>query len=267
MLVPLRDDGLKSLELFAGIGGITLGFQNAGIESVAMCEIEEFPRKVLAKHWPNIPVFKDIRNLKVIDGKLVGDIDASVSINEIDVISGGFPCQDLSVGQSMKERSGLKGQRSGLWYEMERIIKQVRPRWVVIENSPELVKNGLEEILETLSEIGYMGEWHVLQASDVGLHHRRRRLFIIAHRYQEALQGSDQESLLWEPVLQGELGRVPPRWTGRWDLPDTRNLRTVNGVPNCVDRIKAIGNAVCPKLAEEIGKAIVRREYEFSRIS
>lgn len=254
---------LNCLELFAGIGGMALGLKNAGINSIGMCEIEEFPRKILAQHWPDVPVYKDVKNLKVGDGYLVGDIEEKINISKIDIISGGFPCTDISVGQSMKQKLGLKGERSGLWYEMERIIREVRPRWVVIENSSELVKNGLEEILEALSEIDYMGEGHVLQASDFGLHHRRRRLFIIAHSYASIVQGSNKESLLRKPILQGKLGRVPKRWSGRWDLPDTRTLRTVNGFPNCVDRIKALGNAVCPKIAEEIGKAIIRRNNEF----
>lgn len=255
---------LNCLELFAGIGGIALGFKNAGINSVAMCEIEEFPRKILAQHWPDVPVYRDVKNLKVESGLLKGDEHFEIPVSSIDIISGGFPCTDISVGQSMKKKEYLKGSRSGLWYEMERIIREIRPRWVVIENSSELVKNGLDEILETLSEIDYMGEGHVLQASDFGLHHRRRRLFIIAHSYAPIVQGSDKESLLREPILQGELRRVPPRWSGRWDLPDTRTLRTVNGVPHAVDRIKALGNAVCPQIAEEIGRAIVARDREFN---
>lgn len=257
---------MNCLELFAGIGGMALGFKNAGINSIAMCEIEEFPRKILAHHWPDVPLFKDIKNLRVEGGELKGDTDGSISVSDIDIISGGFPCTDISVGQSMKKREYLQGSRSGLWYEMERVIRAVRPRWVVIENSSELVKRGLEEILETLSEIDYVGEGHVLQASDFGLHHRRRRLFIIAHRDEQALQRGDQESVLWKPVLQGQLGRVPARWAGRWDLPVDRVMRSLNGVPSGMDRIKGIGNAVCPKIAEEIGKAIVRRENELTGI-
>ncbi len=151
--------------LFSGIGGFELGAKRAGIKTIWNCEIEPFCRQVLKKHFPETHQYTDITELK--------------NPPYVDIISGGFPCQDISVANP--NGKGLEGERSGLWKEMYRIIQEIRPRYVLIENSPNLLRKGMREVLSGISEIGYDAEWHCLRASDFGYPHKRERVFIIAH--------------------------------------------------------------------------------------
>ena len=160
--------GLKVLDLFSGIGGFSLGLERTGgFETVAFCEIDKKARLVLKKHWPDTPIFEDVTTL-------TGD-----QINEkIDIIVGGFPCQDISLAG---KGAGLAGARSGLWYEYHRLIKEIRPSWVIAENVSALRSRGLDEVLRSLAEIGYDAEWHCIPASAVGAPHRRDRIWIVAY--------------------------------------------------------------------------------------
>ena len=158
---------MKVLDLFSGIGGFSLGLEAAGMTTVAFCEREPFCQAVLKKHWPDIPCHDDVTTL---DGKQYN--------GTIDVIAGGFPCQDISLAG---KGAGLAGERSGLWFEYLRIIKEVQPRYVIIENVSALRSRGLEEVLRSLNEIGYDAEWHCITASAVGAPHRRDRIWIVAH--------------------------------------------------------------------------------------
>jgi len=160
--------GLKVLDLFSGIGGFSLGLERTGgFETVAFCEIDKKARSVLKKHWPSVPIFEDVTTL-------TGD-----QINEkIDIIVGGFPCQDISLAG---KGAGLAGARSGLWYEYHRLIKEIRPSWVIAENVSALRSRGLDEVLRSLAEIGYDAEWHCIPASAIGAPHRRDRIWIIAY--------------------------------------------------------------------------------------
>ena len=138
---------MKVLDLFSGIGGFSLGLERAGMETVAFCEIDTFCQKVLRKHWPGIPIFEDVRSL---------DYDGAV-----DVICGGFPCQDLSTSG---KQSGIEGNRSGLWAEMFRIISSLQPKYIIIENVANLL-NGekgrwFAKLLNDLASVGYDAEWH-----------------------------------------------------------------------------------------------------------
>lgn len=157
---------MKVLDLFSGIGGFSLGLERAGMETVAFCEIEEFPRKVLKKHWPDVPIFEDVRDLT---GNMVGSVD---------VICGGFPCQDISTAG---KGAGINGSRSGLWKEYHRLIGEIRPSWAIIENVSALRSKGLITVLQNLSEIGYDAEWHCIPASYIGALHRRDRIWIVAY--------------------------------------------------------------------------------------
>jgi DNA (cytosine-5)-methyltransferase 1 len=160
---------MDSLSLFTGIGGFDLGFERAGINVSAMCESDAQARNVLSKHWPDVPIFDDVKD---IDGKQFGAID---------VISGGFPCQDISVAGN---RKGLEGERSGLWWEFYRIISEAKPKWVVIENVAGLMSSGgrrdLGAIIGSLGKLGYLGGYRVLDARYFGVAQRRRRMFIVA---------------------------------------------------------------------------------------
>ena len=161
---------MQVLDLFSGIGGFSLGLERAGMETVAFCEVDKKAQLVLKKHWPNIPVFDDVKTLN--KEKLD---EHSISV---ELICGGFPCQDLSVAG---KGAGLEGSRSGLWFEFHRLIKEIKPHYAIIENVSVLRNRGLDQVLRSLAEIGYDAEWHCIPASAVGAPHRRDRVWIIAY--------------------------------------------------------------------------------------
>ncbi len=166
---------LKLLDLFSGIGGFSLGLERSGgFETVAFCEINPFCRKVLRKHWPDVPQYEDIRRLTA--EQLIRDGIA------VDAICGGFPCQDVS---NAGRGAGLDGERSGLWFEYLRIIRELRPRIVIVENVAALLVRGLDRILGGLAEIGYDAEWECIRASDVGAPHVRNRIWVVAYPASE----------------------------------------------------------------------------------
>src|SRR5690606_29432327 len=140
--------------LFSGIGGLDLGFERAGFTIRWMCEREPFPRSILAKHWPNVPCYDDVRTL--------------TEPEPVDVLIGGFPCQDIS---EAGRGAGLGGERSGLWWEMYRVASAMRPRYIVIENVKRLVQKGLDTLLSSLAEIGYDAEWETLSSCAFGAPH------------------------------------------------------------------------------------------------
>ena len=158
---------MKHGSLFSGIGGIDLGFEMAGIETTWTCEIDDWCNELLQKRFPNATHYRDVQKI----GK--------DNLEPVDIISGGFPCQDISTAG---KGAGLDGKRSGLWFEMWRIICELRPRWVLIENVANLANKGGERVLHDLAEAGYDAEWQVISARDVGARHLRKRLWIIAYR-------------------------------------------------------------------------------------
>jgi DNA (cytosine-5)-methyltransferase 1 len=285
---------LKVLDLFSGIGGFSLGLDRAGgFETVAFCEIEPFPRKVLAKHWPEVPCYEDVT-------KLTGDILRRDGIS-VDVITGGFPCQDISVAG---RQAGIgEGTRSGLWSEIVRLIGELAPRYVIVENVAALLSGPSEQrggwfgsILGDLAECGYDAEWENIPAAAVGAPHRRERVWIIAYPTQLQRNGSGEhrqpskrqvsksgkrggaefvadaasqrqqgQGKLEQPVSATPtsnrqasiLGAV--RVAREWSIePDVG--RVANGVPQRVDRLKGLGNAVVPQIPELIGRAIMEAE-------
>jgi DNA (cytosine-5)-methyltransferase 1 len=161
---------LRVLDLFSGIGAFSLGLERAGMRTVAFCEIEPFARRVLAKHWPDIYIFDDVRTLSAqhLTGMGIG----------VDVICGGFPCQDISVAG---RGAGIGGERSGLWSEFARIIGEVGPRYVIVENVAALLGRGLGDVLGDLASLGYDAEWHCIPAAAVGAPHIRDRIWIVAY--------------------------------------------------------------------------------------
>jgi DNA (cytosine-5)-methyltransferase 1 len=158
------------LDLFSGIGGFSLGLERAGMQTVAFCEIEPFCRAVLRKHWPAVPIYEDIRTLTA--DRLAADGIA------VDLICGGFPCQDISVAG---KGAGIDGERSGLWSEYARIIGEIRPRYAFIENVSALLGRGFVRVLGDLATLGYDAEWHCIPASAVGAPHRRDRIWIVGY--------------------------------------------------------------------------------------
>jgi DNA (cytosine-5)-methyltransferase 1 len=167
---------VRVLDLFSGIGGFSLGLERAGMETVAFCEIEAYPRKVLAKHWPDVPIYDDVRTLT----KERLDKDG---IGSIDVICGGFPCQDISVAGN---QAGIEeGTRSGLWSECARLLGEIRPQYAIFENVTALLNGAggdwFKRVLWDISQVGYDAEWHCIPASELGANHHRDRIWIIAY--------------------------------------------------------------------------------------
>ena len=270
---------LNVLGLFSGIGGFELGFERAGFNIAAMCEIEPYCRAVLKKHWPSVPVYEDVC---VLTGERLR-MDGLI----IDVITGGFPCQDISLAG---KGTGLGGARSGLWQEYRRIISEVRPRWVVIENVSALRSRGLDTVLGEIAALGYDAEWHCIPASAVGAPHRRDRVWIIAHRGSPPV--ADAHCSRLERWLRAELQECADQWVARTSSPFSDSAgerddngrriefsgssgsegrsgawlsepdvgRVAHGVPKRVDRLRALGNAVVPQIPELIARAI--RSFE-----
>jgi len=175
----------KVLDLFSGIGGFSLGLERTGgFETVAFCEIEKFPQTVLAKHWPDVPIYNDVMELT--NDRLNADGIFP------DIITGGFPCQDISVAGNQK---GIgEGTRSGLWSECARLVGEIRPDYAIFENVTALLSGAdgrwFQRVLWDLSEVGYDAEWHCISASQLGAHHHRDRVWIVAY---PALDGGSGE--------------------------------------------------------------------------
>ena len=173
---------MKVLDLFSGIGGFSLGLEEAGFETIAFCEIEKFPKKVLAKNWPNIPIASDVTKLTYQKGVLYDD-GKEIYRGAIDVVCGGFPCQDLS---NAGKKAGIEeGTRSGLWSECARLLREVRPKYAIFENVSALLSGEqgrwFQRVLFDISEVGYDAEWHCIPASAIGAPHRRDRVWIVAY--------------------------------------------------------------------------------------
>jgi DNA (cytosine-5)-methyltransferase 1 len=159
-------NGFTFGSLFAGIGGIDLGFERCGMECKWQVEINDYAQKVLAKHWPKVHRERDIREC------------SARNLERVDIIAGGFPCQDISYAGL---GAGLDGERSGLFFEAIRLVRELQPRAVVLENVAALLTRGLDRVLGTLAEIGYDAEWHCIPAAYVGAPHIRDRVFILAY--------------------------------------------------------------------------------------
>lgn len=216
------------LDLFSGIGGFALAAQWAGFETVAFCEIEDFPRKVLEKNFPGVPIHRDIRDL---DGEEYAGID---------LITGGYPCQPFS---TLGKRAG-ENDTSHLWPEMRRVIRQARPTWVVAENVAGHISMGLDDVLDDLEDIGYSARAVVIPAVAVGANHRRMRVWIVANSTELGLGDNIQE--------QGY--NAPAHFWGKWEEWEIKPtiFGENDGIPNRVDRIKGLGNAIVPQVAYEI---------------
>ena len=152
--------------LFAGIGGFDLGLERAGMECAWQVEIDPWARRVLARHWPSVARYEDVKEV------------GHHNLEPVDVICGGFPCQDIS---HAGKRAGIGGERSGLWGEYARIIRELRPRYVIVENVGALLVRGIDVVLRDLAESGYDAEWDIISAAAVGAPHLRERVWIVAY--------------------------------------------------------------------------------------
>ena len=284
---------LKILDLFSGIGGFSLGLEaTGGFETSAFCDIDPYCRKVLQQHWPNVPIFEDIKKLKGTD------------IGTVDIITGGYPCQPFSVAGKQK---GVEDKRH-LWPEYFRLIKECRPTWVIGENVSGHIKLGLDSVISDLESEDYATRTFSISASSIGANHKRERIWIVAHRKEnvadaygvnDAIGGVDRtiqetggsgsidergsgtnangfsqsskNETLDSTITNSNSKRQQEQW--RTSTTQTKNKsiecsswwktepnvgRVVNGVPNRVDRLKALGNSLIPQIPFYIGQTILR---------
>jgi DNA (cytosine-5)-methyltransferase 1 len=253
--------------LFAGIGGIEKGLEDTGgFKTVWQVELDDYARRVLAKHWPDVRRWDDVRTFPP-----EGDWSC-------DLICGGFPCQDIS---NAGKRAGIDGERSGLWSEYIRVVRTLRPRYVLVENVAALLNRGMGRVLGDLAESGYDAEWQVLPAAAVGAPHIRERAWILAYPRRQFCEFAWRTDAGARPdcVLgQGDDGPKDNRKVHRqlvtlaphidsgvaadWWRCQSRMDRTANGVPDWVDRCNCLGNAVVPQVAEWIGRRILEAEED-----
>ena len=225
------------LDLFSGIGGFSLGLERSGhFRTVAFCELDPWPRSVLRRHWPDVPIYEDVRDLTAARLRADGI--------RVDAMCGGFPCQDIS---SAGKGAGITGARSGLWKEYARIIDEVRPKYVFAENSPLLRTRGLGVVLEDLAEMGYHARWGVLGAWHVGAPHKRNRMWV--HASNTCLQPVEKKTNKREESFSkgSEIRHInvsDMRWKPR---PAIRRMD--DGLAFGLDRLKAIGNGQVPAVA------------------
>ena len=231
---------MKVLDLFSGIGGFSLGLERAGMETVAFCEIDPFCRKVLNKHWPNVPIYEDVREL---DGKQFR--------GTVNLVCGGYPCQAESLAGY---RNGEEDDR-WLWPEMYRVIGDSKPEWVIAENVAGHVSMGLDQVLSDLETANYAWWTFIIPACAIGGHHRRDRVWIVANSDSERLQKRFMQSGIQREAGQYDYGENAPLGGSRFARPEL--VRRFHGIPNRVDRIRGLGNSVVPQIPEIIGRAIM----------
>jgi len=270
---------IRVLDLFSGIGGFSLGLERAGpFRTVAFCEREPFPQAVLRKHWPEVPIYDDVRTIPTDE------------LGRIDLICGGFPCQPWSVAGQQR---GAEDDRD-LWPVMASLIEKLRPQWVIGENVRGFVNEllGLQRSLSDLESLGYQAVPFVIPACAVDAPHRRDRVWIVAHAPQLQRDGSGEHTEQGERQVSqsgkrggagdvahaddtrlqgrqeaGDISRKRARQNKQLErcrdgkgptwLPEPGVGRVAHGVSRRVDRLKALGNAVVPQVVEQIGRAIL----------
>jgi DNA (cytosine-5)-methyltransferase 1 len=252
---------LKVLDLFSGIGGFSLGLERTGgFETIAFCEIDENCREVLYKHWPEITAFHDIRYVKNVE-----------EMYDIDVICGGYPCSGHSVAG---KKEGLKNEASNLWYEYLRLIGEIKPRYVIIENSHNLRSTGLAGVIQDLCEKGLNCEWQIFSGYGIGSPHQRERIYIVAWRndipYPDPFRSwptySKKEETKSEWWAKRRFERNP--LYGQIPTLESKTVRTDDGSSNRLhisgieERIKQLGNSLVVDIVYEIGKGILASEAQ-----
>jgi len=224
------------LDLFSGIGGFALAAKWNGYRTVGFCDNEPYAQAVLKKHWPEVPCYKDIREVR-------GELYAGVTL-----LTGGFPCQPFSVAG--KQRG--KDDNRYLWPEMLRVIQEARPAWIIGENVAGIVNLALDQVCADLEGQGYEVEPIIVPACAVDAPHRRDRVWIVGHSNNKGLQGhwgsKECESKL--PVGKG-CSSEQKEW-----LAEPNVGRVANGIPNRSHRLKGLGNAIVPQVASEIIRCI-----------
>jgi DNA (cytosine-5)-methyltransferase 1 len=249
---------LRILDLFSGIGGFSYAAEQlvGGFKTVQFVECNPFCQRVLNMHWPAVPIYPDVTNY-------------TASVGSCDVITAGFPCQDLS---SAGKQTGLSGERSGLFYQVIRLARELQPRFIVFENVANLVSHQggatFQEVLFQIARAGFDAEWAVVSARDVGACHLRKRVWIVAHANHSGMEAPRSKQLAARAQQHGELDaantssqrlerqeypqwriaqQLCPDWGGYISKPVL--CRGDDGLSGRVDRLKALGNAVVPQCA------------------
>lgn len=248
---------LTHLSLFSGIGGLDLSAEAAGFRTVGQCELADYPTKVLEKHWPEVPRWKDIRTLTK------ESFYERTGLRTVDIISGGFPCQPFSFAG---KRRGKEDGRY-LWPEMLRVINELRPTWIVGENVSGLVRDALDEILESLEHAGYAARAYAFKACEIGALFSGERIAIVA--------ASNDRSPVVRRDIQFQTDGIPSRKrrdnggraeefdAGEWWEIKSRPYGVAYGVPYRVDRLKCLGNAVVPQQFYPVFRGIAELEECF----
>lgn len=242
--------------LFAGIGGFDLGLERAGWECRWQVEIDPFCRRVLAKHWPHVRRYGDVRAFPEPDTE------------RVDLICGGFPCQPVSVAGKRLAQADDRW----LWPEFACVLRALRPRLALLENVPGLLAAGMGDVLGDLADMGLDAEWGVFPASAFGAPHQRERVFLVAFPggeprfrgvYSDGFDGFPRDEQ-WRAAQGVESGRGWKRWLEQiagaldWAAPECWFHRVDDGLPQGMDeRVKALGNAIVPQVAEWIGRRLM----------
>ncbi|WP_031291993.1 DNA cytosine methyltransferase [Leptolyngbya sp. Heron Island J] len=226
---------MTHLDLFSGIGGFAIAAQRLGIKTTQFVEVNPYCQEILRKNFPGVAIHGDIRTFEPYEAW--------------DVVTAGFPCQDIS--SANPNGAGLQGERSGLFFEITRLVRQIRPRFLVLENSTALLNfrggRDMGTILWELSCCGYHAEWSAVSGCSMGAPHMRKRLLIVA--YADSIDGEIGLALhednqrpiqaIYDRSSNSPWAKTPPSFSG-----------VANGVPNRVDRVRALGNSIIPDIAE-----------------
>jgi|TARA_R110002072_G_scaffold61185_4_gene154420 DNA (cytosine-5)-methyltransferase 1 len=233
---------MKHLDLFSGIGGFSLGLEKSGFKTVGFCEIEKYPRKVLKQNWPDVKIYKDIRDVTGETLKADGIIP--------EIVTGGFPCTDISHAGDQK---GIDGEKSGLWSELHRVISEVQPNYAIMENVTNLIAGDrgrwFGRVLGDLAQIGFDAQWHCIQAARLNALHRRDRIWIIAYPNGKGLERQREIA----SRISTELNDFS--YDCEWPV-EPKLDRMAYGLPARIHRIKGLGNAIVPQMAQLIGNVI-----------
>ncbi len=264
---------LRELHLFAGIGGGLLAGSLLGFDLVGAVEIDPWCQHVLRSRFGS----------EAVVGGDIAQFDAR-PFQGVDLVAGGFPCEDISLAG---RGAGLAGERSGLWFEMQRVVAEAEPAYVFVENSPALRTRGLDRILQGLADLGFDAEWSDLRASDVGAPHIRRRLWLLgAHpdRYRrEGISPADLVAAWQREPRRGDADRLRshvaypsgeglPQWPrteaewahaaaagGSWWASEPAMGRVVDGFPGHMEQVRALGKAQVPFCAAHAFRKLMER--------
>ena len=238
---------IKIGSLFAGIGGFELGLERAipGAQTIWQVEQDAFCQSILKKHWPHAQLFDDVCAV------------GAHNLPPVDILCGGFPCQNITNGG---KKEGIYGEKSSLWFEMRRIISELRPPIIILENVAAITFRGLSRVLADLAALRYDAEWCIVSARDFGAPHLRERWFCVAYplRSRGAARLSTPRPEQEEPTKKFDYDCYRPAWRPRqshWSI-EPAICRVVNGISNRAHRLRALGNAIVPQCSQWIGEQV-----------